>query len=198
MSNKYSSRSVTRTGLVDFEKTLVDPAQKELYTNLVLPNIIRDPLSHVLNRRVFFENFINEYQRSIGGYYKDGFAFALVAIREYQIINELPTRTINEVLSTTGKLLKRSFRSKDIIGHYADDSFAIVLTEITLEVSLERMKDFVFAFSQKEMSGYYFSVYSGIAYSDCKNFSNPFEIIERAEEKMDKARRRGFVLGPLY
>ena len=80
MSNKYSSTSVTRTGLEDFEKTLVDPAQKELYTNLVLPNIIRDPLSHVLNRRAFFENFINEYQRSIGGYYKDGFAFALVAI----------------------------------------------------------------------------------------------------------------------
>jgi diguanylate cyclase (GGDEF)-like protein len=198
MSSKYSSTDLTRTGLEEFEKTLVDPAQKALYTNLVLPNIMRDPLSHVLNRRVFLENFINEYQRGVNGYYRDGFVFALIAIREYDIISELPTRTINEVLRGTGQLLKRSFRNKDIIGRYSDDSFAIVLTEITSDVALARIKDFVYAFSQKEMSGYYFSVFAGMAYFDCKNFSNPFQIIERAEEKLGKARSRDFVLGPLY
>jgi diguanylate cyclase (GGDEF)-like protein len=198
MSNKFSSTSLTRTGLEDFEQTLVDPRQKELYTNLVLPNITRDPLSHVLNRRVFLEKFINEYQRVGNGYYKEGMAFILLAIQEFEIISEMPLKTVNEVLRSTGKVLKSSFRNKDIIGRFSDDSFAIVLTEIAMSTAVARAKDFIHSFSQKEMSGLYFSISAGMAHFDGKNFSSPFQIIERAEEKLEKARHRSYLYEPLY
>jgi diguanylate cyclase (GGDEF)-like protein len=198
MANKFSTSSISRTGFEEFEKTLVDPKQKELYASLILANITRDPLSHVLNRQVFLERFINEYQRASNDYYKDGFAFVLIAIREFEIICEMSAKTINDVLGSTGKLLKHSFRNKDILGRFADDSFSIVLTEISKDTAIARTKDFIHAFAKKEMSGLYFSISAGMAYFDGKNFTSPFHIIEKAEEKLNKARHRDDLQEPLF
>jgi hypothetical protein len=67
-----------------------------------------------------------------------------------------------------------------------------------LYTAIARMKDFIHTFSQKEMSGLYFSISAGMAHFDGKNFSSPFQIIERAEEKLEKARHRSYLYEPLY
>jgi diguanylate cyclase (GGDEF)-like protein len=198
MVKKYSSSSITRTGLEEFEKTLIDPKQKELYTKIILPNISRDPLSHVLNKRVFLEHYLNEYQRAKKENYLDGLAYILIGINEYDLICEMDDNTNDEVLNNTGQILKGSFRNKDIIGRFADDSFSIVLTEISEKVAFARAKDLIFSYSTHEMSGLYFSISAGLVYFDGKNNTSPFHIIERAEEKLDKAKLRGGLKEPLY
>lgn len=190
MKKTYSSSNLTRTGLEEFESTLIDPKQKKLYQDLVLPNISRDPLSHVLSRRVFFESYVKEFERAKHGLYPDGLAFILICINEYELICAMDDQTNTDVLHETGKLLKESFRSKDIIGRFADDSFSIVLTEITKNVALSRAKDLIYSYSNREMSGLHFSISAGLAYFNGKNHPSVFSMIEKAEEKLDKARLR--------
>lgn len=198
MVKKYSSSNITRTGFEEFEKTLIDPKQIELYKNTILPNITLDPFSRVLNKRVFLEKYLNEYKRAQHQSYLDGLAYILLGINEYNVICEMDDNTNDDVLESTGKFLKGSLRNKDIIGRFSDDSFCIVLTEISINTAIARVKDLIYSYSKQEMSGLYFSISAGLAYFDRKNSISPFQIIERAEGKLDKAKRIRGLKEPLY
>ena len=195
---KYSSSNLTLTGLEEFEKTLVDPTQVELYKTIILPNISHDPLSHVLNKRYFLEKFLNEYQRAKNQNYPDGFAFILVGINEFDIISKMEDNTEEAVLSKTGKLLKKSFRNKDIIGRFSEYCFSILLVEVYQEIAIRRAKDLIFLYSKEEMDGLYFSISTGMAYFDGDNYTRPFQIIEKAEEKLNKSIHRAGSNEPVY
>lgn len=108
------------------EQKLMEALAREQYLASV------DMLTGLLNRRVLFERFDAEIDRSRR--YGTPLSMALIDLDHFKMINDTFGHAAGDaVLSSVGEIIKTSIRSSDIAGRYGGEELCIVLPQTTAE-----------------------------------------------------------------
>jgi diguanylate cyclase (GGDEF)-like protein len=101
---------------------------------------IRDPLTGLFNRRYMEESFERELRRAARKQSVVG--VLMIDIDHFKKLNDsLGHEAGDIVLRSFGSLLKGHFRAEDIVCRYGGEEFAVIMPEISLELTYERAVD---------------------------------------------------------
>jgi diguanylate cyclase (GGDEF)-like protein len=99
------------------------------------------------------------------------------------------------VLKGTARIIRRNFRSFDIISRYGGEEFAIILIDASLDdafVVAERLrKKIENEVYNNEITDISTTISIGLAQYDSKSDKSDIDLIKRAESALDLAKKRG-------
>lgn len=152
-----------------------------------------DMLTGLLNRRVLFERFNAEIDRSRR--YNAPLSLALIDLDHFKVINDTFGHAAGDaVLSSVGEIINSSIRSSDIAGRYGGEELCIVLPQTTAEgayalaESLRKLiEESVLTVDSKNIT---VTASIGVATwkTDCKDAQ---QILAAADEALYNAKRDG-------
>lgn len=108
------------------EQMLTEALAREQYLASV------DMLTGLLNRRVLFERFDAEIDRSRR--YNTPLSLALIDLDHFKTINDTFGHAAGDaVLSSVGEIVRTSIRSSDVAGRYGGEELCVILPQTTAE-----------------------------------------------------------------
>lgn len=191
----------------------VDAARKEVkeYANSLEKKVedrtreleelsMRDMLTGLYNQRAFFEYLRKELSNAER--YRESLVLCYFDLNGFKAINDKQGHQEgDEILETSGKIIKDSMRESDIAFRYGGDEFAIILPHSTLEEADIFAKRLVKNFRIPEMQGVMFSM--GLAGVGPDYFVGYEELLNAADKEMyvakEKSKKcRGFYISSVY
>ncbi|RUM49939.1 MAG: hypothetical protein DSY47_02730 [Hydrogenothermus sp.] len=164
-------------------------------TSQQIKNLQRDPLTHLLSRRLLKEIFLNVMDLSILS--GEPFAVAFIDIDNFKEINDRYGHLIgDEVLKALAKALKEELRGSDYIFRYGGEEFVLILPSVKslsdlfniLEKIRKKVENISLKVDSKEIR---FTVSIGAVLIK-ENKRAPLEkVIEQADELMYYAKKTG-------
>lgn len=152
-----------------------------------------DALTGLINRRQFNHQLDSEIARTKR--YRNPLSLALFDIDDFKRINDLYGHiTGDRILKELGHLILTNVRESDIAARYGGEEFALILPEtgqIDSYELLERLRAMiehtVFCLPDNPMT---VTISVGVAQMDV-NYTQGFEIIEKADAALYEAKRKG-------
>ena len=161
---------------------------------------MRDMLTGIYNQRAFFDFLRRELANAER--YRETMVLCYFDLNGFKAINdEKGHQEGDDVLITTGRLIKESIRDGDLACRYGGDEFAIILPRTNLEEADNLVKRLIKNFRVPEMQGVSFSM--GIASVGPDEFIDYESLLSAADHEMYKAKaktkkRRGFYVSTVH
>jgi diguanylate cyclase (GGDEF)-like protein len=148
---------------------------------------ITDELTGILNRRGFL--MFAEKQFEIAKRNKRAFSILYLDLNGLKKINdEFGHKEGDEALVDISNVLKRTFRTSDIIARIGGDEFTVLITEplsSTIEkTTAEHIRDNLRLHNEKTKKGYELSVSMGVVHYDPEEQCSVEKLLARADELM--------------
>lgn len=183
-------------------KTYADSLEKKVEdrTRELEELSMRDMLTGLYNQRAFFEYLRKEISNAER--YRESLVLCYLDLNGFKAINDKKGHQEGDnVLITTGKLIKDSMRESDIAFRYGGDEFALILPHSTLEEADVFAKRLIKNFRVDEMQGVSFSM--GIAAIGPDVYVDSEALLSAADKEMYSAKaktkkRRGFYVSSVY
>ncbi|MCW8901510.1 MAG: GGDEF domain-containing protein [Gammaproteobacteria bacterium] len=161
---------------------------------------MRDMLTGLYNQRAFFDYLRREISNAER--YRESMVLCYLDLNGFKAINDKKGHQEgDEVLITTGNVIKKSMRDGDLPCRYGGDEFALILPRTTLEEADTFAKRLIKNFKIPEMCGVSFSM--GMAGIGPDVFIDHEKILTAADNEMYKAKaktkqRRGFYISSTH
>lgn len=161
---------------------------------------MRDMLTGLYNQRAFFEYLRREISNAER--YRESLVLCYLDLNDFKAVNDKKGHQEgDEVLITTGKIIKASIRDGDLPCRYGGDEFALILPRTSLEEAVIFAKRLIKKFRVPEMQGVSFSM--GVAGVGPDEFVNYETLLTAADNEMYKAKaktrkRRGFYVSSVH
>jgi len=156
---------------------------------------ITDPLTHLYNRRQFFEALNNEIQRARR--YPSAFSLLILDLDHFKAYNDRFGHIAgDQALVAVASILRRTCRATDVGARYGGDEFAVLLPRTDIKaatVFAKRLRDNVEKArirSRSHRGAQIITVSVGVA-SFTSEIDNSDELISRADKALYEAKRRG-------
>lgn len=154
----------------------------------------RDGLTNLLNHRTFHEVLKREFKRILR--YKKPLSMLMIDIDHFKAINDSYGHPAgDQVLRELSGLLGRCIRETDILARYGGEEFSLLLPETNMGESKilgERMRRTIESFPFRlEGDEVHIAVSVGIASYPALDISSGYELIDRADKALYKAKREG-------
>ncbi len=171
------------TGAVHIAHDITDRKQvEEAMRSLSL----LDELTGLYNRRGFLT--IAEQQIKISERNMKDLLLVFADMDGLKIINDNLGHQVGDMaLVDSAHILKKTFRSSDIIARFSGDEFIILITEVkdtNTEVYAKRLEDNLRIFNETENRLYRLSISTGIVRYDPQHPSSIYELISHADKLM--------------
>lgn len=152
-----------------------------------------DPLTKLPNRRVFFQKFGEEIERSLR--YEHSIAIAMVDVDHFKPFNDMEGHVFgDEALKKVAQTLLKNLRKTDLIARYGGEEFIVMMTETGLGVAQEicerlRVAIETSVFQGKEKPAY-LTISIGLAGFPMHG-NTPTELVEAADRALYEAKSSG-------
>jgi len=155
---------------------------------------ITDHLTHLYNRRFFFERLDEEFQRAAR--HGTSLACLMLDIDHFKKVNDSYGHQCgDEILEKLARILDENCRVIDLLARYGGEEFCVIMPNADAEAGLklaERLRrniaEHVFAYEQIEVK---LTVSIGLAVYPADGIGNEDDLIRAADEACYEAKRRG-------
>ena len=184
---ELSLSSWEQDGNVYFTGILRDITKRKKLEDRLRESSLTDELTNLLNRRGFIA--LSEKQLQISKRYKKPFSILFLDLNDMKTINDAFGHKMGDLaLTDTAHILKKTFRSSDIIARIGGDEFTVLMVESEnsdiQKLAVENILRNVRVHNQKMKRSYKLSFSIGAASFDPKNPCSIDDLLVQADVLM--------------
>lgn len=179
-----------RAALLDTLEELSRSKKEIADQNEELRNLaMRDPLTSCLNRRTFFQQFEDFWQKAKSN--RQPLCAMMVDIDFFKSINDTFGHSAgDEVLRATGKLLTTMAAETDVVCRYGGEEFAVIMPGRDMENAKQFAEKLRIALSERQYIGFTVTASLGISALGL-GANSPQELLDQADKCLYVAKRGG-------
>jgi diguanylate cyclase (GGDEF)-like protein len=154
--------------------------------------MVRDSLTGLLNHTAIKDLLYGEVAGALRQ--KKHLSFAMIDIDHFKKINDSYGHPVGDrVIKSLSRLLKQRLRSRDLVGRYGGEEFAVVLVDADRVTAMKVLDNIRDDFSQlRHLAGENdFAVTFSCGIADVSQFPNPARLSDAADKALYKAKHSG-------
>lgn len=149
----------------------------------------RDPLTHALNRRCFFDQLKNLWSASVR--YDYALSCIMLDVDHFKRVNDTHGHAVGDtVLRGLSGILTKTLRGADIVCRYGGEEFCILLPHTEMQEARRAAEKIREAVESAQLAGVNLTISAGVSSVGC-GADSPEKLIDHADRSLYEAKRLG-------